>query len=247
MSYTIAIAGKGGTGKTTIASLLISQLAKEKKGKILGIDADPNSNLAESLGLKVKEDISSIVDSIAKDPQQIPAGMSKDTFIDFRLQTNILENDCFDLLTMGRPEGPGCYCYVNNLLRGLIKKLSDSYDYVIIDNEAGFEHLSRRTMRKADALLVVCDTSQAAIRAAERIKNLINELDIQAPKKLLVLNRFTIGFDQDRIKKTGLEVAGILSEDKGILDLNQHGKSVSLLDENSASLQEIKRILDKAL
>lgn len=247
MSYTIAIAGKGGTGKTTIAALLISQLAKEKKGKILGIDADPNSNLAESLGLKIKEDIGSIVDSIAKNPQQIPAGMSKDAFIDFRLQTNILESNGFDLLTMGRPEGPGCYCYVNNLLRGLIKKLSDSYDYVVIDNEAGFEHLSRRTMRKADALLVVSDTSQAAIRAAERIKNLIIELDIQAKKKFLVLNRFTKGFDLDKAKKAGLEIAGTLSEDKEILNLNQQGRSVSLLDENTASLQEIKKIISKIL
>lgn len=247
MSYVIAIAGKGGTGKTTIGSLLITCLSKFKKGSILGIDADPNSNLAESLGLKIKEDIGSIVDAIAKDPGSIPAGMTKDAYIDFRIQTSIVEEKNFDILTMGRPEGPGCYCYVNNLLRGLIKKLSDSYDYIVIDNEAGFEHLSRRTMRKADYLLLISDSSEAGLRAAKRIINLVKELGIDIKKIALVLNRLNGAILKEKVKDLGIEVAGIVPEDENILHLSQKGKPLGYLDESSKPFLEVKKILDKVL
>ena len=245
MSYIIAVAGKGGTGKTTVASLLIDLLSKKGKGKVLGIDADPNSNLSESLGLKVKEDIGSIVDSVAKNPQGIPVGMSKDAYIDFRIQTNILEEKGFDLLTMGRPEGPGCYCYVNNLLRGLLKKLSEQYDYIVIDNEAGFEHLSRRTMRKADALLLVSDPTEAGLRAAKRIVNLVKELEIEIKKIFLVLNRSNGLLPKDKIKDLGLELAGVIPEDGDILNLSRQGKAINNLGESSKTLIEIKGILNK--
>ena len=254
MSFIIAIAGKGGTGKTTLSSLLVSMLASRNQGTVLAIDADPNSNLAEALGLKVKEDIGSIVDFVAKNPSSIPPAMTKDMFIDFRIQTSMLEEKGFDLLTMGRPEGPGCYCYVNNLLRGLLKRLADEYPYIVIDNEAGFEHFSRRTMRRADRLLLVSDSSQAGLRAAKRIIALVKELEIEIKNVALVLNRTSVGRGQcsvptlrERIAELGVEVVGMIPEDEAVLGLSCQGKPITYLDESSKAFVEIKKILDKVL
>ncbi|MFZ2356380.1 MAG: AAA family ATPase [Candidatus Omnitrophota bacterium] len=151
MGYVIAVAGKGGTGKTTIAALLVNLLKEKKIGSVLAVDADPNSNLAEALGLETGQTIGKILDDISSNPDTIPKSMSKDRFIEYQVQSAIQETGGFDCLTMGRPEGPGCYCYVNNVLRNTMLKLIKDYDYIIIDNEAGLEHLSRRTTR-------ICDT-----------------------------------------------------------------------------------------
>ncbi len=247
MSFVIAVAGKGGTGKTTLASLLITMAARRNRGTVLGIDADPNSNLAESLGLKVKEDIGGIVDFVAKNPSKVPAGMTKDMFIDYRIQTSIAENKGFDIVTMGRPEGPGCYCYVNNLLRTLIKRLADDYPYIVIDNEAGFEHLSRRTMRRADRLLLVSDSSEAGLRAAGRIIALVRELEIDVKNISLVLNRCGEVLLKDKVKELGVDMGGIVPEDDALLSLSRQGKPVTELDESSRAFVEIKKLLDKIL
>lgn len=247
MSFIIAVAGKGGTGKTTVSSLFVSMLARRKLGAVLGIDADPNSNLAEALGLKVKEDIGSIVDFVARNPSSVPAGMTKDMFIDFRIQTSMLEDSGFDLLTMGRPEGPGCYCYVNNLLRGLLKRLSEEYPYIVIDNEAGFEHFSRRTMRRADRLLLVSDSSEAGLRAAGRIIALVKELEIEVKNVSLVLNRCDKFFLQDKVKALGVDTIGLIPEDEGLLNLSRQGRPISHLDESSKAFAEVNKILDKIL
>ncbi|MBP7216418.1 MAG: AAA family ATPase, partial [Candidatus Omnitrophica bacterium] len=137
MGYVIALAGKGGTGKTTTAALLIKILKEKKRGSILGIDADPNSNLAEVLGLPDSPTIGTILDTISRNPDSVPANMGKDHYIEYQVQSAVQEADGFDVLTMGRPEGPGCYCYVNNALRAVMQKLIKNYDYIVIDNEAG--------------------------------------------------------------------------------------------------------------
>ncbi|MCX5701791.1 MAG: AAA family ATPase [Candidatus Omnitrophica bacterium] len=190
MGYIIAVAGKGGTGKTTITALIVRLIKESGSGSILAIDADPNSNLAENLGLKPKDTIGKILDRVASNLDKIPAGMSKDRFIEYEVQTSIVEAPGFDVLTMGRPEGPGCYCYVNNVLRGIIDKLVKEYDYVVIDNEAGLEHLSRRTTRHADVLIVISDATKVGLRSAKRINELAEELKIQIKKKLLIINRY---------------------------------------------------------
>jgi CO dehydrogenase maturation factor len=173
--------------------------------------------------------------------------MTKDAYIDFRIQTAILEESGFDIITMGRPEGPGCYCYVNNLLRGLIKRLSDSYAYIVIDNEAGFEHLSRRTMRRADRLLLVSDASEAGLRAVKRIAGLVKELEFEIKEISLVLNRSNEILLNDKINGLGLETSGIIPEDNDLLDLSRQGKPITYLNESSAALAEAKKMLDKIL
>jgi len=205
MGYIIAIAGKGGTGKTTIAAL-IARLIKEKKlGSVLAIDADPNSNLAVNLGIEPGQTIGGIIDDIARHPDKIPAGMTKDRFVEYQVHTAISEGNGFDVLTMGRPEGPGCYCYVNNVLRGAMAKLIADYDYIVIDNEAGLEHLSRRTTRSADALVVISDVTPVGLRSAARISDLVRELEIKTKNNLLLINRYAGNIEKEKLSAFNLD------------------------------------------
>jgi CO dehydrogenase maturation factor len=247
MSCVIAIAGKGGTGKTTVASLIIRMIKEKKKGSVLAVDADPNSNLAESLGVQIKETIGSILEAISASPQEIPAGMSKDRYIDYRLQVAITEAQGFDLLAMGRSEGPGCYCYVNNVLRNTVEKIITDYDYVVIDNEAGFEHLSRRTTRRADILAVISDYSPAGLRAADRINELVNELDIKVKRRFLIINRCGPEVGERILRKTGLEYAGCIPDDAQISQLSLKGDSLMKLKNNAPSLKALYNIADGIL
>lgn len=247
MGYTIAIAGKGGTGKTTIAALLVRLLKEEKRGSILAVDADPNSNLAEALDVEVKSTIGSILDDVASHPEGVPSGISKDRFIEYQVQTAILEAEGFDLLTMGRPEGPGCYCYVNNVLRNIMGKLIRDYDYIVIDNAAGLEHLSRRTTRQADAMLVISDATPVGLRAAKRINDLIKELEIKAKKRFLLVNRYGQDIEKERIKNLGLDYLGFIPEDSQISKLSLNGSSLMELKNDAISLTTLRKIRNKIL
>lgn len=243
MSYIIAVAGKGGTGKTTIACLLINWLNKNKKGAVLAVDADPNSTLAEALGVTAKENIGQIIESISQDPSQVPGGMSKDHYVEYRLQETLSESNGFDLLVMGRPEGPGCYCYVNNVLRGVVKKIADNYEYVVIDNEAGMEHLSRRTMRRADCMILVTDCSLVGLRTAQRIYQLARDLEIKTNKFVLVVNRAQReNCLKEDIKALGIENIFHIPEDKNILELSAQAQPLSRLDKDAVSLAAIEKL-----
>jgi CO dehydrogenase maturation factor len=242
MSYTIVIAGKGGTGKTTIASLLIRLLSQRKKWSIIAIDADPNSNLAETLGIKAQESISSILDDIFSHPENVSPGMSKERFIELKVHSAISEADGFDLLTMGRPEGPGCYCYVNNVLRGMMTRLIKEYDYIIIDNAAGLEHLSRRTSRQADTMLVISDATVVGLRAAQRINELSAELKLIMRNKLLLVNRCQGDIEAERLEDTGLKFIGFLPLDEEIAALSLSGSSLMKLKESSPALVALNNL-----
>lgn len=202
--------GKGGTGKTTIAALLVAHLAANKKGSVLAIDADPNSCLADALGVAKPQTIVGVCEEISKQKDRIPAGMTKDRFIEMRVQESLAEEKGFDLLVMGRPEGPGCYCYVNNLLRDIIGRVAKAYDYVVIDNAAGMEHISRRTAGVVNSLLLVSDYSVNGVRSTKRIYDLAKEMKIKMGGAWLVVNRVDglLSELDDEIGKTSLAFAG---------------------------------------
>ena len=245
MGYVIALAGKGGTGKTTIAALIVRCLKEKKMGSVLAIDADPNSNLGEILGVPAKNSVGAILDKIAVDPNNVPAGMTKERYIQHQVQAAIQEEDGFDLLNMGKPEGPGCYCYVNNVLRGLMTKLIKDYDYVVIDNEAGLEHLSRRTCRLANMLIVVSDASSVGLKSAKRIIELANTLKFEVKKSFLLINRFNKNVQNDRIKETGLEHLGNLPLEPQIEELSLQGRSVFDLKSDAQVLTTLNSLGDK--
>lgn len=247
MGYVIAVAGKGGTGKTTIAALMVRLLKEKKLGSILAVDADPNSNLAEALGVEAKQTIGNILDDISTHPESVPSGMSKDRFIDYQVQTAIQEAEGFDLLAMGKPEGPGCYCYVNNVLRNVVGRLIKDYAYIVIDNEAGLEHFSRRTTRYADVLVVVSDASAVGLETAGRIRRLVKELNIKPGKNFLVINYSDKGITQEKSKNLDLDYIGSIPEDKEIRDISLNGRSLLALKDNAASITALRKISEVIL
>ncbi len=171
MPFSIAMAGKGGTGKTTMAGLLVKYLTTHNKTPVLAVDADANANLNEVLGVAVTDTLGDAREEMKKG--QVPSGMTKDIFMDMRMQQAIIEHDGFDLVVMGQPEGAGCYCAANSLLAGFLEKLTDNYPYLVMDNEAGMEHISRLTTRDVDILLIVADASRRGLQAGLRINDLV--------------------------------------------------------------------------
>ena len=238
------MAGKGGTGKTTMAALIVRIIKEKKIGSVLAIDADPNSNLGEALGLQIKQTVGQILDGISQSPDKVPVSMSKDRFIEYSVQTAIEEGDGFDVISMGRPEGPGCYCYVNNVLRNLMYKFIKDYDYVVIDNEAGLEHLSRRTTRYADAMVVVSLPTAAGLKAAKRISELTTELDIKIKKKLLLVNCHNRELAKEKMGNLGLDYLGVIPQDSQIEKISLNGGSLMGLDKDALSLCALKKIGD---
>lgn len=220
------MAGKGGTGKTTIAALIVRQIKEKKLGSVLAIDADPNSNLGEVLGCPSSSNIGEILDEVSRSAQNIPAAMTKDRFIQHQVQAAVQEEQGFDLLSMGKPEGPGCYCYVNNLLRAVMDRLVKNYDYIVVDNEAGLEHLSRRTSRCADILIVVSDASNIGLKSAGRIAQLAKQLKFEVKQSALLINRFNKEMERGKIKETGLNYLGSLPKDPKIEELSLSGKPI---------------------
>jgi CO dehydrogenase maturation factor len=188
MSYRIAVAGKGGVGKTTVSALLIMAL-HERTGKVvMAVDADPNSNLGEKLGIRVERTIGELREDLLRNVDSLPPGQSKQEYIEYQMRLATVEGEGFDLLSMGRPEGPGCYCYINNILRTFLDLAMDRYDYVVIDNEAGMEHLSRRTTMKMDVLAIVTDYTRVGMETAGRLLELAREMKVSIGSTALVVN-----------------------------------------------------------
>ncbi|MDD3753854.1 MAG: AAA family ATPase [Methanobacterium sp.] len=245
----IAVSGKGGTGKTLISSLLIKSLSDTKQD-ILAIDADPDSNLPESLGIDVQKTVGDVREELKEDTAKgrIPAGMNKWDILDYKIMESIIETPNFDLLAMGRPEGSGCYCAVNNMLRRIIENLSSNYDVIIIDTEAGLEHLSRRTTQNVDVMLVVTDKSKRGMLTAQRIGKLADDLDINFKELYLVLNRVNTG-NKDEIlrkaKETGLEIVGIIYEDEEVTKFDIEGRPLVELPIESNTVKAVSGILSR--
>ncbi len=252
MSFTIAIAGKGGTGKTTISSLIIRGLLERGKKPIFAVDADANVNLNEQLGVEVEKTIGAVREDMLQKVGvgEMPAGMTKEQYMEYELQDSLVEAEGFDLLVMGRPEGPGCYCYANNLLRRYMEILAKNYPYIVIDNEAGMEHLSRRTTQKIDLLLVVSEPNPISIMTAARIRDLAKDLKIEVKRVGLVINR--VNGEQPEIleaetKKYSLELAGIIPADTAIVEYSWQRKPTVQMPNDSISVKAVNKILDKFL
>lgn len=249
MAFTIAIAGKGGTGKTTLAALLIRQITKAGKGPVLAVDADANANLHEALGIEVDDTISEMLNRINRNIEPLPAGMTKDQYVAYRVHQSLAEGDDVDLLVMGGPEGAGCYCYANNLVRGFMQDLSNNYPFVVMDNEAGLEHLSRRTTQNVDVLFVSSDSSARGIRSAGRVKELVDSLGLDIRKMYLVVSKVsegTIEALRGEIENTGLELVGTIPQDDQVREFDLHSKPLVSLPDGSPVVTAVTDILKKA-
>jgi len=247
MAFTIAVAGKGGSGKTTLATLTILQLIRQNKGPILAVDADPNSNLNVGLGMKFEETIADLREEVLT--KEIPSGMSKTEFFDYRLHECLVEGDKVDLLVMGRPEGPGCYCAVNNLLRQYLSRISKQYKYVVMDNEAGMEHLSRRTTDGVDVLLITSDPTLVSIRSAARIQEIALQIKLKIKDIYLIINRVAKAKDISSLISGGipdrLSLLENIPEDPLILEASKKEEDLLSIPAESPSFQAVGRLMKK--
>lgn len=245
LGYTIAFAGKGGTGKTTLAGMMVRFLKEHQMTPILAVDADSNANFNEVLGLTVEETLGEARELMKKD---VPAGMTKDIFMEMKVQQALVEANGFDLVVMGRPEGPGCYCAANNLLSKFIESLMENYAYLVIDNEAGMEHFSRLTTKTIDLLLVASDPSRRGITAARRIYDLVDELGIRVERRFLLLNQYRQGVDRLMAKELatfGSESMGRIPEDGLIQEFDLEGRPIIELPPESAAWQAATEIFSR--
>lgn len=262
MTTTIALAGKGGVGKTTVAALAIRYLIETQPGAVLAIDADPSSNLNLLLGVDLDWTVGDIREDLLEQVQEsltatgaamgaLQGGMTKQDYLDYEIRSSLVESDRFDLIAMGRSEGPGCYCAVNHNLRHVIDSISKHYRYVVIDNEAGMEHLSRRTTRDVQALLVVSNPSQRGIVAAERIAAFRHSLDINIDQTYLVLNGLqgeTIpGPLQERIDALDIPLLGTIPYDDTLTAFEFSGTSLLELDREAPVSQAVAALMQKIL
>ncbi len=250
MAFSIALAGKGGTGKTTLAGLTIRYIIENRKKPVLAVDADSNNCLNDVLGVNVHSTIGTLREEslqTIRNGTERPGGMSMEQLFDYQIQQSVIEAKGFDLIVMGRPEGSGCYCAANNIIRKYTDKLSETYPYVVIDNEAGMEHLSRRTTHSVNLLLIVSDPSVRGIHTAQRINTLVDELQLDITKRVVIINR-VVGKEGMELRtlaeELGLEVAGLVPQDSEIFNLDLRGNPVFQLSDNSIAVKSMYEILD---
>ncbi|KGK89845.1 carbon monoxide dehydrogenase [Desulfosporosinus sp. HMP52] len=249
MSKYIAVAGKGGVGKTTFTALLLRQMVRRKKGtSILAVDADPNANLGEALGLEATSTISELLEQ-SKDPKAIPQGMPKNVFIEYKLQQSLVESKDIDLLVMGGPQGAGCYCYPNDILRKHLENIGENYDFVAVDSEAGLEHISRRTIPRIEVMFVISDSSARGIRSAGRVHELIKGLKSAVKTIYLIVTKTSAGSMEslkEEIGRTGLTVIGDIPLDPLVVEYDLAGKPLFDLPDDAVSVQAVEDILNRA-
>ena len=254
MPCRIAVAGKGGTGKTTLSALITTHFVQSGKTPILAVDADPNANLNEALGVEYDRSVVETVDEVMSDGA-VPAGIPKSDFVEYQVQDALVESTGFDLLVMGHTEGPGCYCHANDLLRAFLDKLTASYKYVLMDNEAGMEHLSRRTTRNLDALLLVANPTATSLRSAARIHKLVGKLKLDIKQNYLILNHMNAvepatdgsGYKVilDQIQEDGLSLLGEIPYDAAVAERGMSAKGVMDLPTDGPTLQAVGKLVDQ--
>lgn len=253
MAHVIAVAGKGGVGKTTICGLLIQYLGEMGKGPILAVDADANSNLNEVLGVEVDTTLGDIREEIAQSEMAannpIPSGMTKADYAEFKFNSAVIEDDDFDLLVMGRTQGKGCYCFVNGLLQSQLQKFQNNYPYFVVDNEAGMEHISRGVLPSMETAILVSDCSRRGVQAVGRIARLIEDCGMKPKTMGLIVNRAPGGELNDgtkeEIEKQGLTLLGVVPQDEQVYEYDCDGKPTVELPENSPVKQAVREIAEK--
>jgi len=245
----IAVAGKGGTGKTTLCGMIIRYLAEKEKGSVLAIDADPNSNLNEVLGVAAPVTLGEIRETVLKNTSgdSAPGGMTKQEYMDYMFGDALSEQKNFDLLVMGRTQGKGCYCFINGIVRSQIDKYAEAYSHIVVDNEAGLEHISRGTLPHVDTLVLVSDCSRRGIQAAGRAATLVEELKLNPKTLKLVVNRapsqqLAQGI-LDEIKAQNLDLLGIIPQDEAIYEYDSEGKPIVDVPDDSPIKLAVKTII----
>ena len=245
MSYLIAVTGKGGVGKTTLSALLIRQLLAGGRTPVLAIDADPNSCLDEALGVKAEKTVGHAREEVRQEAQG--ASISKQEMLQLKISEGLVESNGFDLIAMGRPEGAGCYCYANSVLKSVIAELSGAYPYVVLDNEAGLENLSRRIVQKVDMLVLVSDAGSAGLMTLTRLHTLAVEMGIEYSRLLLVINRLRGDRLPERVEdirlKTGADAVIGLPDNDEVAEFSEQNKSILNLSEQNPVLVKVDELL----
>lgn len=255
MSFTIAVAGKGGVGKTTLCGLLVEYLCQKGKSPVLAVDADANSNLNEVLGVDVEMTLGEIREEVARaetsKENPIPASMSKADYMEIMFNRCLVEDDDFDMLVMGRTQGKGCYCFVNGLLQTQLQKLTPNYPYVVVDNEAGMEHISRGVLPKVDMVLLVSDCSRRGVQAVGRIAELVRECDLKPKTMGLIINRAPDGIvnagTMEEVEKQGLTLFGVVPQSTEVYEYDCEGKPTVQLPADSPVKVALHEIIDKLI
>lgn len=255
MAHVIAVAGKGGVGKTTLCGLMIQYLCEKGKTPVLAVDADANSNLNEVMGVEVEMTLGEVREEVERSADakesKIPASMSKADYMEMMVNRCLIEDDDFDLLVMGRTQGKGCYCFVNGLLQNQLQKLTPHYPYLVVDNEAGMEHISRGILPKVDTIILVSDCSRRGVQAVGRIKELIAECDLKPSSVGLIVNRAPEGkLNQgtlEEIEKQGLDLLGVVPQDETVYEYDCDGKPTIQLPKDSPVRLALYGILDNLL
>lgn len=243
---TIAVAGKGGTGKTTLSGLVVREMVRVGESPILAVDADPNANLGEVLGTPWAVSVGGLREEAFMGAREIPAGWDKQSWIEYKMHEALAEAKGYDLLVMGRPEGPGCYCYANNLFREYIKTLAKEYAWVVMDNEGGLEHLSRHTTRDVDVMFIVTDPSVRGVRTVERINGLIDELGLVVKQRYMVINRVPAGMEvADLLQHTTVSLAGTVPQDTAVFENDAAGRDLFQLPEEAPIVGAVRQLVEK--
>ena len=251
MPHTIAVAGKGGVGKTTTCGMIIDYLCAKQQGPVLVVDADANSNLNEVLGVEVETSLGAIREEMAQAElkKTIPAGMTKAEYAEYKFNSALIEEDDFDMIVMGRTQGKGCYCYVNGVLKTQVDKYAKNYKYIVMDNEAGLEHVARGTLPKVDTMLLLSDCSRRGIQAAARVAEMIDEMDLKPGALGLIVNRAPGGILDDGVKaeieKHGLNLLGVLPQDDGVYRCDCNGEPSAKLPANNPVKIALKGIMQQ--
>ena len=249
--HTIAVAGKGGVGKTTTCGMIIDYLRKQRKGPILVVDADANSNLNEVLGVEEAVTLGQIREEMAQAELKgtIPANMTKADYAEFKFSSALIEEDDFDMLVMGRTQGKGCYCYVNGVLKAQVDKYAKNYSYLVMDNEAGLEHVARGTLPHVDTMLLVSDCSRRGVQAVARIAQMVGEMNLNPGRMGLIVNRAPGGVLDDgireEIEKHGLTLFGVLPQDDAVYRCDCQGDPSALLPDNDPMKLALRGILQQ--